>query len=323
MANGTLKDEATYFGNSEKYTGDSGTSTNKYIIEDCYDFIAVVSSQASSYARIVADIDFNEHETYRGGFDNVELGRRSSNGSSHKYIYGDGHQIKNITTIGTTRIHIYYIENCHFINLSIVDCSDSLPIYLSARSGSATVDGTAYKCSFGIYSARSYFQPKGTFNDSTFTIKGNVQPNDNDDALHLTYASMNRCHIKLDITTASKYLMYRDSTSKTFNNSWVTGKVKSTYSDVCALWSSFKPKASYFAFEFINENGYGMLLDDTTNGATCFIDSELFSKHGATLSKSSDDVKINVLTTAQSKDNEYLSSIGYAAIPIKKDTVVT
>ena len=163
--NGVLKDEATYFGDNEKYTGDSGSSTNMWVIEDTYDFIAAASLQYDNgaYMRLVNDIDFNEHSTYKMGFNNKSFGA-----GYKRCLYGDGHKIKNIVELNGSGVFcFYYMENCDFVNLVQINCT-AFPISLYGSGN----NGTAKYCNFGMYLSNSPFTPDGYCKGCTFNVKG-------------------------------------------------------------------------------------------------------------------------------------------------------
>lgn len=302
MALGILKDEATYYRDSEKYTGDSGTETNMYVIEDCYDFMTMIEGNDDySYFKLVNDIDFNEHPIYKRGFGGY-LPKNSTN-----CLYGDNHTIKNIVAIGQKYdlMVFYELVDCNFVNIIAIDC-DYIPISAS----------NAECCNFGMYLSNSklYFR-YGTNNyltatDCTFNIKGIVSGFDFQEII------ANQCHFNLDITINREYIFKQGAFSNTdrFINCYVTGKIKNLY-DGAVTWKTgqFNPSNSYFAFEY--EQPLAEAIEAKTNGINSFIDGDLFSKNGTTITSNTSSLKI--LTTEQAQSAEYLNSIGFLVIPVE------
>ena len=308
MANGILKDEATYYENSEKYSGDSGSSTNMWVIEDTYDFITVAESQDAgrTYMRLVNDIDFNEHDIYKKGFDN-----KIFKPITYYYLYGDGHKIKNIvaTNCSDYVFPFSYIENVDFVNLVSINCNGLFII---------KVVGETNNCNFGVFfsDGRFYFD-SGTFNDCTFNIKGKIRDGN---CIIGQNVSFNRCHFNFDINSRIKtndqsrgfFYGSGESNPSNFTNCYFTGRVKDS-GTLSPYWSGeYNTMINcYFAFEYIG------IRDFSTGKATCrtcFVDKELFEKNNSTWTNQNG---IIALTTAQAQDPEYLNSIGFAVVPIE------
>lgn len=312
MANGNLKDEATYYGDSEKYIGDSGSSTNMWVIEDTYDFIAVMEMEAeTSYIRLVNDIDFNEHDIYKKGFTGA-VGK-----DAQYHLYGDGHKIKNIVAMNaTTNIFKFqYIENVDFVNLVSINCSNAVSIIKTV--------GTANNCDFGIFFSNGRFWlNSGTYNDCTFNMKGKVSQKG---FIRVQTTNFNRCHFNFDISSHMRInnasgseagFIYGPSSSSqksSFTNCYFTGKLKdsSTYTPI--LTPSYTTLSDcYFAFEYTGEKA---LSAGSATYSTCFIDKELFEKNGLTWSSTTSG--LSAITTTQAQDTDYLNSIGFAVVPIE------
>lgn len=317
MALGILKDEATYYEDSEKYTGDSGSSTNMYVIEDSYDFIYLMSlGNSETHARLVNDIDMNEHSTYKRGI----IDKSAFNNQSVR-LYGDGHKIKNIVCMNCSKVVFvfYYMENCDFVNL--VNINSVFPIMV----GSSLYSNIANGCNFGIYLNNSEFNPHGFFQDCTFNIKGKLR--NGYSVVDLSNSGYFRqSHINVDIQINADTLFKPVSNSgysDIFVNSYITGKVINKYNGE-AKWCDqasntyqyFEPTSSYFAFEYEQVTPQEF---EITTFHSCFVDGELFSKNGCTVTfnRFSTDYSGAVLTTAQAQDVDYLNSIGFACIPVE------
>lgn len=302
MALGILKDEATYYEDS-KYTGDSGSETNMYVIEDCYDFIAVMEmTDAAHYMRLVNDIDFNEHDVYKKGFNNKQF-----TPTSNPYLYGDGHKIKNIVAVNCSDYVFPFsdIENVDFVNLVSINCSSSFII---------KVTGNVNNCNFGIFFSNGRFSfDSGNYNDCTFNIKGKLATQN---FIVCTNVKFERCHFNFDVNT----LLRQNSAgnggfiysvkSHSFINCYFTGKLKDSSTTAPAFSSSYTTLTNcYFAFEYSGLDLWG----NQATTSVCFIDKELYEKNGTTY----DLNKITALTTAQAQDYEYLNSIGFPVVPIE------
>lgn len=320
--NGVLKDEATYYEDSEKYSGNSGSNTNKYVIEDSYDFISVMSSgNSETHARLVNDIDMNEHSTYKRGFIDKSLFNNRS-----VRLYGDGHKIKNIVVISCSTVVFlfYYIENCNFINL--VSVSSTFPIEVSWSSNSSTYSKTVRGCNFGIYLNNSEFNPRGWFQDCTFNIKGQLRDGCSVvDLSNLGYFQQSHINVDVQINTVTLFKHTSDNSgySDRFVNSYITGKIINKYNGAVkwCTWATngyqyFEPTNSYFAFEYEQVTPQEF---EITTFHSCFVDGELFSKNGCTVTfdACSSSYSGAVLTTAQAQDADYLNSIGFACVSVE------
>ena len=310
MANGILKDEATYFGDSEKYTGDSGSNTNMWVIEDTYDFIAVMEmTDASSYMRLVNDIDFNEHDIYKKGFDNKNFTL-----TTKPYLYGDGHKIKNMVAINCSGyvFPFTYVENVDFVNLVSINCNQHF-----------IINGSANNCNFGIFFSNGALAlASATYNDCTFNMKGKVT---NKNFIYCQKTNFNRCHFNFDISSCIRTgnasgtdsgFIYGSTTSQyenSFVNCYFTGKLKDSSAYAYILASNNTTLLNcYFAFEY---TGNERISAGSATYSTCFIDKELFEKNGSTWSSTASG--LSAITTAQAQDTDYLNSIGFAVVPIE------
>ena len=101
MANGTM-------------TG-TGTQIDPYLVEDVYDFCKM----SGAYYKLVNDIDFNDHTTYKYGVTSQIIG-----GSGNAiYLDGDGHEVRNIVCSNNNRKFCFNngsVSNTNFAN--IIEC---------------------------------------------------------------------------------------------------------------------------------------------------------------------------------------------------------
>lgn len=308
MAKGVLKDEVTYFGNSEKYIGSSGSSTNMYVIEDCYDFVEALkqpqTSDGAYYVRLVNDIDFNDHPIYKRGISDVIYG------NNNYYLYGDNHKIKNIvaTSAASNILKFQYIEKVDFINLIIINCN-VFPIAMVNASS----------CNFGIFISNSVlsFTINNTdvlITDCTFNIKGKLKTAGVICAYRSTFQA---CHFNFDINVPFSNGTYVftigtvSSIRTNYKNCYFTGKINNSGGSSIYFAEYTQFTNSYFAIEWT-----GSHYEHTHNGSIfsgCFVDKELFNKNGNNwLSLTG----VAELTTAQAQDAEYLNSIGFLVISV-------
>lgn len=313
MANGNLKDEATYYGDSEKYTGDSGSNTNMWVIEDVYDFVSVLNpadiTDTNIYMRLAKDIDFNDHSTYKKGISSAIY-------SSNKfYLYGNKYKIRNIVAINATTgiLKFQYIENVDFVNLVAIGCN-VFPITMVNAS----------ECDFGVFVSSSLLAITATnIVDCTFNIKGKTKEINSliKTSKNITFQS---CHFNFDISgsfSSSRFIFhgYDEYTniSAYYTNCYFTGKVKNTGASLVGFSTNNSFTNCYFALEW---TGGGLLK--TTNVSTrsslsvCFADKDLFTKNGSEWTTYAIS-GLSTLTTAQAQDADYLNSIGFAVVPIE------
>ena len=308
MANGILKDEATYYGDSEKYIGDSGSSTNMWVIEDTYDFIKALrptqTGAVNYYMRLISDIDFNEHSTYKKGFTGVVYK------DARYHLYGDGHKIRNIVVMNTTTaiFKFQYIENVDFVNLVAINCS-VFPITM----------GNVDSCDFGMFVSDSLLAFSGTkITNCTFNIKGKITSNNS--LIKISQGlTLQSCHFNFDVNvyfsaTSNTYLFHGYNASSAYTNCYFTGKVKNTGSATVTFSSYNKFTNCYFALEWA---GKGLNNSNSnTTFVSCFVDRELFDKNGEAWIGTG-IAGISRLTTAQAQDVDYLNSIGFAVVPVE------
>jgi hypothetical protein len=307
MANGILVDEATYFNDSETYTGNSGSETNKYVIEDVYDLIASDNTNNDSHCfRLVNDIDMRDHPTYKNGFSNNTVTTHNSG-----IFDGDGHSIKNLVlnSCGYDTFYFKIIQNTDFINLVMISCTDN-PIAANRRDG-----GYFKNCNFGIYVSNCKYTPlyNQRIYDCCFNIKGVLT----DGIEFYDTPIIRRTHINLDVTINSTHVIGISNNSYTLENCYFTGKIK----NLTTLYSENALNNAKFSNSYIAVEYDGAVRDDAIGTmyirGTGFIDKELWCKNGFTgLNENPGTGKVVPVTTAQAQDADYLNSIGFAVVSI-------
>ena len=282
----------------------SGTVSDPYLVADVYDFC----SMNSGYYKLINDIDFNDHNTYKYGVTRQIIG---GNGFAI-YLDGDGHEVRNIVCSNNNRKFCFNngsVSNTNFANIIVSGISSSSGIRTQIFADNFT------NCNFGYYMSKSAFASifgdnsdyKTSFVDCTFNIAGSV-------TYTYYYANFNMCHINfknLNVTGSS--LFDSSYTSTTFSNTYITGSINTS-----SLMYLFNEKASayptirnsylavatdYSGLGWVDNNGYGKF-------SLFCIDKTLMPHMGT--SKSG----VYLLTSEQFKDNNYLNSIGFLAIPV-------
>lgn len=312
MANGILTDEATYFNDSEKYTGTSGKSANMWVIEDIYDFVKALKQPAtigdSYYLRLVNDIDFNDHSTYKRGISSAIYD------NNNYYLYGDNHKIKNIVAINATSniLKFQHIEKVDFVNLVAVNCN-VFPIAMI----------NAENCDFGMFISSSKLDFSfdiAKIMDCTFNIKGKVVDSASLIQVGNNSTTFQACHFNFDVSISPAYI-FTGATAYTNNranyiNCYFTGKINYTGSNTVRFSTNNSFTGCYFALEWTGIRVYnGGDTSQYSEFSGCFIDKELFNKNGESWAVGISG--LTNLTTAQAQDADYLNSIGFLVIPVE------
>ena len=292
MANGTM-------------TG-SGTQTDPYLVEDVYDFLAIDSAYHNPYYKLVNDIDFNDHETYKYGISTTLF-------SGETYVDGDGHEVRNMILSGTSsKITAKEFKNISFSNIILNTIQKGAVGQIKAS--------TFNNCQFGYYSSNSnlaciFSIGFGTFNDCTFNIAGSTY-------IHtMMNCTFNRCHIHFNnfihTSNASSIISCDENVSSSkvvFNNTYITGEIdvkNGPYTTYIFYGNTNKVTLnnSYFACKITTNYDYIRIMSNTANmTSTCFADKTLISKV-----KTDNIYGWYLLTTEQCKNNAYLQSIGFQA----------
>lgn len=335
--NGIIRSQAEYYGDSEKYTDDAGTSTNKWVIEDVFDFVASNTCPEEQYFEMVNDIDFNDHPTYRFGIEEsifgASDGSNQTSGSTtyfvrapHMLLEGNGHKIRNVIlkTKGFL-ISAYTIQNIVFENLILMNTTDNSisSVFLLGVYGAAP---TINNLKIGCYLFDSKLDPlfgRGsescTFNNCTINIKGKVYAGTFDIGQNKTGRKLNKCHINLDL----KALNYNSTLGKFYYemiDSYITGKI---IQDI----SGHDTTERELTFPNLMQNSFIAVNVDFPNGGTLkighsgysvinitggsFIDKDLLPE----ITTNTTTENLYLLTTEQATDPEYLLSIGFPVVP--------
>ena len=286
--NGTMKSQAEYYGDSTKYTGAAGSSTNKWVIEDVFDLVAASGSE--KYYELVNDIDFNDHPTYKFGI--------TSSIGSYMRLYGNNHKIRNILIKNSNVFDVYSVRDLIFENVVIFSSEYGL---FSIRESGSLLRNVRIGVYFSGASLTKIFNGSRTASceGCTFNYKGTVNSLDFSD-----YATYKNCHINLDIKNTNTIVTTMNL--RTLTDSYVTGKIVNTDGGNFNLSGTLNGN-SYFA---VNYASTGVLNSSLNGNSISFVDKDLIQNPG----QLTDTSNIKYLTTAQATDPEYLSSIGFVTI---------
>lgn len=181
--NGNIRDAITYYesiGSSEveNYSGTAGSETNPWVIEDTYDFVASKNkiSSGSLYLILVNDIDFNDNETYKVGFNNYPSNILYS--ASSCTIDGKNHTIRNLILNNSCLFvggssYLKILKNINFVNLILLNKGR---IFSSASSSFS-----CYNCNFGIYLVNTHVEDffGANFENCSLNFKGTTSLDNN------------------------------------------------------------------------------------------------------------------------------------------------
>ena len=282
----------------------TGIETDPYLIEDCYDFLAMNDTTTygnGNYFKLVSDIDFNDHETYRFGFNNEMIINRTA------ILDGNNKSIRNLIlkNYSSTRSWIVFgnsglIKNCDMVNVIFINCVSSYGF----------IQNNIQNCNMGIslHNSNTFSVFKGfQKTDCTYNIKGYLT---NETNVQFD-CQMERVHINLDlkiVASKSNGLFYHSSS---FKDSYITGRVENVGSNVpYSFFSQFAMNNSYIAVDYIDPNTTELTATDSNITTVSFIDTDLLN--GITLTTETD--KLYLLTTEQCKDAAYLQEIGFLAV---------
>lgn len=335
--NGILKSQAEYYWDSDKYTGDAGTSTNKWVIEDVFDFVASNTCPEEQYFEMVNDIDFNDHPTYKFGIEEsifgASDGSNQTSGSTtyfvrspHMLLEGNGHKIRNaiLKTKGLL-ISAYTIQNIVFENLILMNTTEnnmSSVFLLGVYGGAPTINNVKIGCYLFDSKPDPLFgrgSENCSFNNCTINIKGKVYGGNFYIGQNRTKRKLNKCHINLDL----KVLNYNSTLGRFYYemvDSYITGRVIQDISgaDTAVRELTF-PNLMQNSFIAVNVDfpnggtlkiGYSSSSSSIATGGS-FVDKDLLPE----ITTNTTARNIYLLTTEQATDPEYLLSIGFPVVP--------
>lgn len=314
MANGVLITQAEFYEDSEKYTGDAGSATNMYVIQDVYDLCAATIQ--SCHYELVDNIDFNDHDTYRYGVSNLIFG---VTGSYICSLHGNNYKIRNLIIKNSSESRGIFsgtISDVIFENLVVIN-STTAHLFYSFRAGMIVSNVRIGGYLFNSASSVVLYGANINFTDCSFNLKGlttdGIYGNTTGAASSRTFT---RCHINCDITTTSTECINFDYCD--VYDSYITGRIKQIGTGFAnGTRNKFIGNGSYYNSYFAVEatcDTDGFTGYDTPYliaGTVCFMDKDLVP-----------DIETGVvsnfyyLTEEQAKDPEYLLSINFPVVPI-------
>lgn len=295
----------------------SGTQTDPYLVEDVYDFCNITSgSKSSAYYKLVNDIDFNDHSTYKYG-----ISTSLSASSYTRYIDGDGHEVRNmVCTNDSTKFSFgssgTVVSNTNFANIIMNSISSSGKIQISSPKF-INCNFSYYLINSGLSSIFNTGNDLRTFTNCTFNIAGKMI------AAYFD-ASFNMCHINFkDLNVDSSGLFQPGYNNTVFDNTYITGSINSSKLQYLFYTNSYslqKFSNSYIAVDARTITTLEYVLSSGSNAAalsSCFIDNTLMPNMQAKSASGASLSNVYLLTSEQFKDNDYLNSIGFLAIPVE------
>lgn len=297
-----------------KFGGGSGTISDPYLVEDVYDFCKMNNYSNVFYFKLVNDIDFNDHDTYKNGITGGLI-------TVVPNLNGNNRTVKNMLVRSTSSIIIRIdASNVNFENIYIMDNSrdDSYSVF----------SGNYNNCRFYITyinSCASYALSYGTkFTNCAITLTGTAK-----DVFYIPYLFESHLHFKnLSLQgyysgTASDTVTYPFLISQNIKRSYITGEisVKIAYSKDYFIYftkysgGSVVVDLSYFAVKINKEDRATFVNYICNNKISClngsFVDYEL-----AGYETKPNGSGLQTLTTAECKDVDALNAVGFLCVKV-------
>ena len=312
MANGNRKPASEYYNDPVKYTGDAGSQTNPYCIEDVWD-LKVSTTTTKRYFILVNDINFNDHPTYKHGF--TESGAYFDD--LYSYLDGQGHKIMNavVYTADYTVIKTASTRNVEFANCVIMSVSGTANCLVASQDVALT------DCVFGVYLNSSSFLSFGVIYAKTklgcirctFNIKGTTR---DEYTISFNDGNNNNFHYQqclfnfniINIGSASSYAVHGHSgTYKAkLTQCGIIGRIYHNYiSGGLYMLQNVTCDNVYVALKIDSEHsGYDIYFSGATAMDVNIVDYEVSGRNIG-------DTTFRALTTQQAQDASYLQSIGF------------
>ena len=344
MANGNMVGCHEYYtsmGKTEvasRYSGEGGTETNPYAVEDIFDLDRVdgITTTAFVYYQLVNDIDYNNHPTKKYGISRGYIwGQTGTRGKKYNFygddpITGKNHEIRNIiilsssVTCNNSYVEEYgTIKNINFVNMIFKDVGFSTNLFWSS-----IMIGCNFSLMF-INSSPGKFFRGDKYTDCSFNIYGSNNSSSSipDYTFNLGTGKSNakiRCHFNFNdfiynCVESPVYLFYAQGNgyNATVHDCYFTGsiKLKGHSSDAnVRMITNIELYNSYFAISLSSISGtLGYCLFESPV-STSFIDKDVL---GLTISDSSSTLA--KLTTTQAQSYDYLNGIGFPVIPASEE----
>ena len=281
----------------------TGTQADPYIVSTLGELItAVGGGNDGAYVKLANDIDVSADETYKNGV----------NSTINAYclgLDGDGHTISGLISKKGTAIN--FARAGLIKNLTIKNMMNICDSYKQALIKCTAANGAYATFQNVVISARTDCAQKdvgsfcdgGNWNNCAITFMPinplGAYPSGNDVVFAFTSAS--ECAIRYDAINANRGARYGIQLVTNASNSYIFGDVSLSDDRSTTLFSYCTKCASYINFsvesnkQIVNAGGSSnIVVTDTSTGVTITPGTGHFG-----------------ITSAQAKDESYLSSIGF------------
>lgn len=321
---GTLKSMLELTGDSQAYTGNSGTESNPWAVEDIYDLCNLsayngASSTELSYVRLVNNIDFNHHNEFKYG-----CGFKKLNISGANMVFdGNNKEIRNLylvdrvfvdvsTSDSTAREYpvfwFYNIHDTNFVNVVMERCKNYSDSYSCGWVYATINEHNSYNIfSINMGSFRSHIPDN--MNECTFNIR--AYQNNPAKWGKLIKNSL----INIDFKTGSDYIFNGIG----FDHCVIQGKVVSTSTSSKFYIFGSSNVGNTFSCNFLNiETNKPMQVIENTSLFPSFTGISIINKSAfpsiSSSSFPSSTPKVYALSEADCKNTEILSSKGFPVV---------
>lgn len=306
---GELRSMLEATGDSSRFSGDAGTETNPWAIEDTYDFMNMDSKNSDTQEvcfMLKNNIDFNDHDQYKLGWSNTSADKKLYCNNSR--FDGDGKQIRNLVIKGVNfdisnseRWKLKNLYNTYFVNLADMDCKKGGGKWL-------VVSGECKNNSFNIM----HFSQTNLWNMIPTKSMGcsyNICYNSTDDINlgngNTAYLEFERCWINLDNCSSNAYSALR--------------YIKLTN---CCVTGSFTPLRDSIDFAYYVYATTSMFaVEVKTEGAVTLPNSSFWIPSGVNIIDkeiahidTASTATVKYLTTEEMKKTATLQSYGFPVV---------
>lgn len=288
--------------------GSGVTVEDPILIEDVYDFLTIKghnkgSHAATYYAKMVNNIDFNDHPTYRYGFTSL---KDIINGN-RLILDGNNKEIKNLAFVnhnfqasGGAGLTLAGLHNAKFVNVTLISCKGDY--------GWLRVEGDEYSNSHSV----NVMSPKdfphclpNKMNGGSFALKFRNTG---------TYIQSNwgnkpftRCRIEIDSVSSTDNTVFGYS-KFSFCSLEGTHKALGTGNENVYLFNNGYVSGTSVFVSVSAPNAQSLGVSMYFNSAS-WDSFNILDKKTTKISGTADGFKL--LTTEQMKDVEYLQTLGF------------
>ena len=345
MANGNMVGCHEYYTSigetavASRYSGNAGTTTNPYAVEDVFDLQKVYNRTGggnnASFV-LVKDVDYNDHPIKKYGISSGYLWGDVSTNYPYTFsgkdpLTGENHEIRNLIVLSNTvtcglgtSAQNSKIKNINFVNMILKDTT-----YNSNSSYYLWNKVPISNCNFSIMFINSsfgqFFGYSCNFTDCSFNIYGTNYVGSDVRTTYLFIGNSNtvltRCHFNFNnfiitrIGSPTSYIFVgqQENAPTPVKDCYFTGTIfikNSSNYNVDIAWA-VSLYSSYIALTFSGEGGLGNIIMTTNAESISFIDTDIL---GTTITSGAGGANLAKLTTAQAKSYSYVSGIGFPVI---------